>query len=77
MGVMKLRHIGSSQGFVIPKTQLTKAGFSQEDEYEVIVSNNCISIIKRKPHHSKWKFDNPKLSKEDKAWLSAELEDEE
>lgn len=75
MGALKLRNIGSSQGFVIPKHDLSIAGFSQNDEFELIVSENSISIIKRRPHHSEWQFKSPKLSKADLEWVEANLDE--
>lgn len=77
MSAVKLRSIGSSQGFVIPKAQLSKAGFSPDDEYELIASQRCISIIQRQPHHSKWIFKDPELSPYDQEWIDADLGDKE
>lgn len=73
MGALKLRDIGTSQGFVIPKSELTKAGFSKEDEFEILVKENSISILKRKPHHSKWSFPDPKLPEDESIWVDTDL----
>lgn len=73
MGALKLRDIGTSQGFVIPKSELIKAGFSKEDEFEILVKENSISILKRRPHHSKWSFPDPKLSEKEQSWVDADL----
>lgn len=73
MGALKLRDIGTSQGFVIPKSELNKAGFSKDDEFEILVKENSISILKRKPHHSKWSFPEPKLPEDDQSWVDADL----
>lgn len=73
MGLIKLRDIGTSQGFVIPKSELTKAGFSKDDEFEILVKENSISILKRKPHHSKWSFPEPKLPEDESTWVDSDL----
>ncbi len=73
MGALKLRDIGTSQGFVIPKSQLLKAGFSKDDEFEILVKENSISILKRRPHHSKWTFPEPKIPDDESIWVDIDL----
>jgi antitoxin component of MazEF toxin-antitoxin module len=73
MGALKLRDIGTSQGFVIPKSELLKAGFSKDDEFEILVKENSISILKRRPHHSKWTFPEPKIPDDESAWVDTDL----
>lgn len=73
MGALKLRDIGTSQGFVIPKSELIKAGFSKDDEFEILVKENSISILKRRPHHSKWSFPEPTLPEDESSWVDIDL----
>jgi len=73
MGATKLKKHGNSYGFTIPSSELKEANFNISDEFEMIVSRNCITFLKRRPHHSDWKFDSVELDSEDQAWLDADL----
>lgn len=75
MGAIKLKKHGNSYGFTVPSGDLNEANFDIKDEFEMIVSRNSITFIKRKPHHTKWRFEDRDLSTEDKKWLSADLGD--
>jgi len=73
VGAIKLQKIGNSYGFRLPKDIIDELEFDLSDEYELIPTESAITIIKREPHNSKWKFKNKKLSTEDKSWLEADL----
>lgn len=73
MGAIKLKKHGNSYGFTVPSQDLREAQFTPSDEFEMIVSRNAITFIKRRPHHTKWNFEKPDLSKEDREWLDADL----
>jgi hypothetical protein len=46
---------------------------SEGDNLDVtLIGGNKLLISAHLPHHSQWKFPNPKLNKEDKEWLSAD-----
>lgn len=46
---------------------------SEGDNLDVtLIDGNKLLISAHLPHHSQWKFPNPKLNKEDKEWLSAD-----
>lgn len=71
---IKLRQIGNSLGFSIPKDALIKAGFSLDDEYDIDVSEGAIVLLKRVPDNKLWKFTDSPLSKENEDWIKSELE---
>lgn len=73
MSAIKLQAIGNSFGFRLPQESLKTAGFTPSDEYEFFTQEGVIVILKRLPHHSQWHFDSPKMNKEDKEWVEAEL----
>lgn len=73
MGAVKLKKHGNSYGFTVPSADLKEANFKASDEFEMIVSINSITFIKRKPHHSQWKFNQVDHSEEDSEWLEADL----
>jgi len=41
---LKLRAIGNSMGFSLPKAALSEAGFDQDGEYELLVSDGAVSL---------------------------------
>ncbi len=70
----KLSKIGNSFSVRIPKEKLSKAGFSNDDELEIIEKKGVLLILKKTPHHSKWKFEgDTNLTEEDKKWLEADF----
>lgn len=71
---LKLRAIGNSMGFSLPKSALTEAGFDQDGEYEILVSDGAISIVRKGPSSSTWKFTDTPLSTEHREWIERELE---
>jgi len=73
MPAIKLQAIGNSFGFRLPQESLKTAGFTPSDEYEFFSQEGVIVILKRLPHHSKWQFESPKLSREDQEWVDADL----
>lgn len=76
MGQAKLQKIGNSLGFRVSKSELEKAGFEENSEYEIVAEKGVILFVKKRPHHTKWVFKDTSLSKEDQKWLEAKLEDE-
>jgi putative addiction module antidote len=78
MSSIKIRKIGNSLGVILPK--------EIQDSLEVVEGDliECTQIENKKvllesilPHHSQWKFeDSNELTKEDKDWLDADLEDD-
>ena len=75
MGAIKLQKIGNSLGFRVPKDLLDDLQFDLSDEYELLSSENSLTIIKREPHNSEWSFKKTKLNSEDEEWLEANLGD--
>jgi antitoxin component of MazEF toxin-antitoxin module len=73
MGAIKLQAIGNSFGFRMPQESLKTAGFTPSDEYEFFSQEGVIVILKRLPHHSRWTFEAPKMSAEDRDWVDAKL----
>lgn len=71
---IKLRQIGNSFGFCLPKDALAEAGFDQDDDYEIEVSAGAIVILKKGPSSRTWKFTDSPLSSEAEDWLKSELE---
>lgn len=70
---IKLRQIGNSLGFSLPKDALLKAGFSLDDEYDIDVSDGAIVILRKGPSNKTWKFSNQPLNDESRAWIENEL----
>jgi antitoxin component of MazEF toxin-antitoxin module len=73
MGAIKLKKHGNSYGFTVPSAELRETNFSVSDEFEMLISINAISFIKRRAHNKNWKFEDTKLGKEDRKWLDANL----
>lgn len=70
----KLSKVGNSFSVRIPKEKLSKAGFSNDDELEIIEKRGVLLILKKIPHHSQWRFEgDTTLSEEDKQWLEADF----
>lgn len=70
----KLSKVGNSFSVRIPKEKLSKAGFVNGDELEIIGKQGVLLILKKIPHHSQWEFaGDTSLSEEDKLWLEADL----
>ena len=76
MSAVKLQKIGNSLGFRVPKTELEKAGFDINSEYELISEKGIITLVKKRPHHSEWIFPNSSPSQEDRDWLDSDLGDD-
>lgn len=74
MSQAKLQKIGNSLGFRVPKAELEVAGFDESFDYEIIAEKGVILLVKKRPHHTKWKFKDTALSKEDIEWLESKLE---
>lgn len=75
MSAVKLQKIGNSFGFRVPKQDLESAGFDEDCDYELIAEKGVILLVKKRLHHSKWVFKDTGLSKEDRQWLEAKLDD--
>lgn len=75
MGAVKLQKIGNSLGFRVGKADLESAGFDEDCDYELIAEKGVIILVKKRPHHSKWSFKDTGLSKEDRDWLEAKLDE--
>ena len=71
---IKLRAIGNSMGFSLPKSALIEAGFDQDGDYELLVSEGAISIVRKGPASSTWKFTDAPLTDEYREWIERELE---
>lgn len=70
----KLSKVGNSFSVRIPKEKLLKAGFSNDDELEIIEKKGVLLILKKIPHHSKWKFEgDTSLTEEDRIWLESDF----
>ncbi len=77
MSTLKIRKVGNSLGVIFPKEVQDTLNISEGDVIDVTsIDGNRIILDSHLPHHSKWKFKNTKLSKEDKDWLEADLEDD-
>ena len=72
--LIKLRAIGNSLGFSLPKAALREAGFDQDAEYELIVEDGAISIVKKQGPASSWSFVDSPLSEENREWIEGQLE---
>lgn len=72
--MLKLRPIGNSLGFSLPKAALREAGFDQDGEYEILVCDGAISIVKKQEAASKWSFVDAPLSDENRKWIEGVLE---
>jgi antitoxin component of MazEF toxin-antitoxin module len=73
MAAVKLQKIGNSFGFRVPKEMLEHAGFSTDDQYELVEESGVIVIVKRPPPPERWTFREPDLSEEDQQWLETDL----
>ena len=69
MSQIKLKRIGTDFAFCISKQDLKAAHFDNTSEYEVIAEKGVIFLLKRKPHHTEWRFNHTGLTKEDEVWL--------
>lgn len=77
MSSLKIRKVGNSLGVIFSKEIQETLNISEGDLIDVTTSsNNKIILDSHLPHHSKWKFNETSLNKEDTAWLNADLEDE-
>ena len=73
MAAIKLKKHGNSYGFTVPSTDLKAANLSMDDEFEMIISHNSVTFVKRRPDNRSWEFTDTKLSSEDRCWLEADL----
>ncbi len=77
MSSLKIRKVGNSLGVIFPKEIQDSLNIVEGDIIDVTsIENNKIIIEAHLQHHSKWKFSNAELSKEDQDWLDADLEDD-
>ena len=71
MSEIKLQNINGEMIFQIPLSALEHAEFNESSDYEVIAKKGMIVLVKKKPHHSTWIFDNSSLTDEDEFWLES------
>ena len=76
MSSLKIRKVGNSLGVIFSKEIQETLNISEGDLIDVTTTSNKIILDSHLPHHSNWKFENTALSKEDKTWVDADLEDE-
>ncbi len=78
MSALKIRKIGNSLGVLFPKEIQDALNVSEGDIIDVdIIEKNKVILEAHLPHHSKWQFEDTKLTIEDSQWLDADLENEE
>ncbi len=77
MSSIKIRKIGNSLGVILPKEIQDSLDVEEGDLIEFTkMKNKKVLLESSLPHHSRWKFKGTEdLSKEDKDWLDADLED--
>lgn len=73
MSAIALKKHGNSYGFTIPAQILTELSFGPQDEYELLLNKSSLTILKRRAHHSQWKFTDVQLDSDDKNWMEANL----
>jgi putative addiction module antidote len=77
MSSLKIRKVGNSLGVIFSKEIQETLNVSEGDIIDITtVRGNRVVLDSHLQHHSKWKFKNSELNKEDSAWLEADLEDE-
>lgn len=76
MSSLKIRKVGNSLGVIFSKEIQETLNVSEGDIIDVTTTSNKIILDSHLPHHSNWKFKDTKLTKEDKLWIDADLEDE-
>jgi putative addiction module antidote len=74
---LKIRKVGNSLGVIFPKEVQDTLNISEGDIIDITtVGRNKIVLDLHLPHHSKWTFKDSALSKEDAAWVDADLEED-
>ncbi|MBL7555663.1 MAG: AbrB/MazE/SpoVT family DNA-binding domain-containing protein [Bdellovibrionaceae bacterium] len=77
MSSLKIRKVGNSLGVIFPKEVQDTLNISEGDIIDITtVGGNKVVLDSHLPHHSKWTFKGADLSKEDAAWIDADLEEE-
>ncbi len=78
MSSIKIRKIGNSLGLILPKEIQDSLEVAEGDLIEFThIENKKVLLESSLPHHSQWKFKGVnELSKDDKDWLDADLEDD-
>ena len=77
MSTLKIRKVGNSIGVIFPKEIQEALKVTEGDVIDATaIGGNKVVLDAHLPHHSQWEFPNPKMSKEDKEWIDADLEDE-
>lgn len=77
MSTLKIRKVGNSLGVIFPKEVQDTLNISEGDVIDVTtLGNNKVVLDSHLPHHSKWTFAKSELTKEDQAWIDADLEDD-
>jgi putative addiction module antidote len=78
MTALKIRKVGNSLGVILPKEVQEELELFEGDILELTkIANKKILLETPLAHHSKWKFEeSDDLSKEDKEWLEADLDED-
>jgi putative addiction module antidote len=77
MSSLKIRKVGNSLGVIFPKEVQDILNISEGDIIDVSTFGaNKILLSAHLPHHSQWVFKESALSKEDAAWVDADLEED-
>lgn len=77
MSSLKIRKVGNSLGVIFPKEVQDTLNISEGDIIDITtVGGNKVVLDSHLSHHSKWSFKDTALSKEDAAWVDADLEEE-
>jgi putative addiction module antidote len=76
MSGLKIRRIGNSLGVIFPKEIQEALGVTEGDILDVNTVENKLILETHLAHHSKWKFSETELTKDDKDWINADLEDD-
>lgn len=77
MSSLKIRKVGNSLGVIFPKEVQDTLNISEGDIIDITtVGGNKVILDSHLPHHSKWTFKDTALSKEDAAWINADLEED-
>lgn len=76
MSAVKIRKIGNSLGFIIPKELQEAMNASEGDLLDLVkIGDGELLLKSHLPHHSQWSFDNIELQDE-KDWIESETLDE-
>lgn len=72
---LKIRRVGNSLGVILPKEIQEFLNIQEGDTLDVNTLDSRLVLESHLSHHSRWKFKDAQLNKEDKEWLDADLGD--